>query len=403
MATPPKVRDRGIFVEGFRSTFTRTLGITDFSGDSKYRALVEPVAAALNEVTQTTQTLYEARQLSTATGRDLDDLAFEVMGSGRLAATQAYSTKESMNVAFYVSQGTFGDLFVGSYTVPAGTRIYTERNQNEQNLSLDFLTTEDVVLERTASAVFIPVRASLAGRLFNVGAHVLRNHTVGLTGLRVTNFYPILNGRDRETDEQLRFRISRHSGSLIARNTDSVLLSALEVPGVISSKIISGYYGPGTCAAIILCTDYESNSDTLRSVQNRLDKNRIPGLAVIASHAVKNDLSLEVTLEVKKNLSAQEKTAFETKLIRDMKNLVREAGLGGSLVRSDMESLIRSSASSLLAKPNVDKKRIKTLYSARDIATNYFDNLEIESEAIYLEEDEYADISSIEVTYVEVA
>ena len=403
MAVSPKVRDSRSFVESFRNTFTRTLGITDFSGDSKYRTLVEPVANALSEVTQVTQTLYNARQLSSATGKDLDDLAFEVMGSGRLAGTQAFATKESMNVVFYVANGTFGDLFSGSYTVTAGTRIHSDRNQNEQNLSLDFYTTEDVQLERTASAAFIPVRAALVGRLFNIGSHVLRNHTVPLTGLRVTNFYPILNGRDRETDEQLRFRVSRYSGSLMARNTDSVLLSSLDIPGVITSKIISGYYGPGTCAAIILCTEYESNADTLRSVQIRLDKQRIPGLSIIASHAVKNTLNLEITLEVKKNLLAQEKTSFEARLLRDLKDLVKSAGLGGQISKSDMEAIVKRDASNLLAKPTVEKSRIKTLYSSRSTAISYFDSLEIQSETLYLEEDEFADIDTIEVNYIEVA
>lgn len=402
MPTAPTVKNPATILGGFKTSFSRLLGVNDYTSDSKLRAITEPLAKEIIDLNEAQLNLFNARNPSTARGLDLDALALEA-GISRNPASFAFVTASSRCLAFYVTSGSFGSLFEGAtYTIPANTRIHSTPNGNDKNSTVSFYTTEDVVLEAAETVVFVSARAQYATKEHNVDAYVLNSHNVPLNTLRVINFFPILNGTDRETDEQLRFRLSRVGSANTSRNADRGLLAGLSVPGVLLVKTLPGYYGPGTNAVIVLGTDMEVSPNLLRSVQDRLDRDRVAGVRSLAVGAVKNLLVPEMVLEVKQGITAAEKTALQARLISSLKDLCRAQGLGGAVSLNSLEEVIRVTAGSYLTSPTSTKKRIVNLRSQRDTEnTRYFRNKLVYQGTIQLEEDEYADVENISVRYVE--
>jgi hypothetical protein len=146
----------------------------------------------------------------------------------------------------------------------------------------------------------------------------------------------------------------------------------------------------------------EVSPSLLRSVQDRLDRDRVAGVRSVAVGAVKNLLVPEIILEVRQGVTAAEKTALQARLISSLKDLCRAQGLGGTVSLNSIEEAIRTTAGPYLANPMSTKKRITNLRSQRETEnTRYFRNKLVYQGTIQLEEDEYADVENISVRYVE--
>jgi uncharacterized phage protein gp47/JayE len=243
MAFLPERKNSLTLAKEFRQKLSQRTGLTDFDADSKIENLisifVDEIVNSRNEVLGA----FQSMQISTATGNQLDSIGQD-LGLPRFAETAAFSLKREQNVAFYVNSGTFGDLNSGSdIVVPAGTEIYSEENQNDFGKRIVYKTTSSLTLSASAVIGFADARAVASGSGSNIGSGTLLNHNLtSYPGLKVVNFFSILNGRNEESDKNYRFRLSKRYDMLASSNDSKLHLESLKVPGVLDTRIINGYY-----------------------------------------------------------------------------------------------------------------------------------------------------------------
>jgi len=276
MASLPIRRNLYDVLNDFKYSFENNLGISDFSADSKLRALVEPLA---NEaITLREETIYaiESSRLSTATGKDLDEIGNN-WGIERLLSRKASSPAKERSVAFLTVSGTFGAINGGAdLTIPKGTVLYTDAVVNDNSKVIRFVTTEEAIGSSGSSVVYVSAEAEFSGGMNNIPRRVLKHHN--FTGyadavnesLICTNLSPILNGRDVESDESYRYKISLKYSSLLKVNDDSLFLKSISVPGVASIEILKGYFGIGHNAIVVFGPEGYVADSTLMAVGDRV-------------------------------------------------------------------------------------------------------------------------------------
>jgi len=407
MPITPERKNSLLIARDFRSQFTSRTGITDFDTDSKSDALIQVFLDQVIDARNEAIGAFYGNLISNATGEQLDIIGQD-MGLPRLAETFAEGHRSDQNLAFYVSSGNFGDLNgAADILVPAGTRIYSDANENELGAEISYLTTQDVTLPASSTVQFFGARCKASGPIGNVGSSVMRNHNftnyVAGTGLRAINFYSLLNGRAQESDRNYRFRLSRRYDTLSTSNHTRLHLRALRVPGVLDTRIFSGFFGIGTVAVVVLGAENQSNPALVRAVQARMLDLSGPGMdiSVTAATAVYFDLEMEV--KTLRTLSGGEKRQVEATMKRALRNHFRSAGIASSisLLQAAKEVQSYTQGSVRLVSLGKPAEIFKTVYIRRGpsggIATER-DLLENGSYA--LDRDEFADLGTFSVTYL---
>lgn len=407
MPITPERKNPTQLARQFREQVTNRTGITDFDVDSKADALIQvfldQVLAARNEAIGA----FYSNQISNAQGPHLDILGQD-MGVSRLRETYAEIYDVDQSLAFYVSSGTFGDLNGGSdIVIPAGTRVYTDSNENELGAEVSFRTVKAHTLPAASTMFFVGARATASGAIGNVGASVLKNHsfanyTAG-NGLRVVNFYSVLNGRAQETDRNYRFRLARHYDTLSTSNYAKMHLTALRVPGVLDTRVVSGQYGIGSVAVMILGAENQSTASLISAVQARLNDIAGPSIDIRAVPATAAHFDLELRVKALRALTATEKRQFEAQMRRAMRNYFRTVGLGGSVslldASQEMQSYIRRGVR--LTSQGRPTDIFKTVYVRKGPSGSTSTERDLlENQDFSLSDDEYADLGTFSVTWL---
>jgi uncharacterized phage protein gp47/JayE len=409
MAIAPEQKNPLDLVRGWRAKIGARTGITNFSADSVTRALMDVLAQEVSQVRQSQLESFYASQLSRASGKQLD-LIGEDMGLPRLQPTFSSASVSEHNFAFYVETGTFGSINGGSsITIPVGTILYSDQNQNELNARVEYETIQSVTLSAANAIGYCGAKAVTAGPFYNVGANVIRNHNfsgyvgAGAGGLKVMNFFAVLNGRSQEPDDRYRFRLSRNYDRLISRNDSRIMLNALQVPGVLDVKILPGFYGIGTSAVVVLGPDYEVSLSLIAAVQSQLDVMSVPGLRVLATPATKVQLDLQLELSPIKDLSALERRQIETDVRRVLKNLLRSVEIGGTVSLKELEKAVHENARAVLKmgrRTGSEVRMFKNVYIRRGAATGTMSERELLLlTSVTLEPQEFFDLGTVEFSY----
>jgi len=406
MASAPELKNPFEMIKDWRTRIGARTGITNFSSDSAMRSLMDVVAQEVSLVRESQVNTFYSSQISRATGSDLDTIGQD-LGLPRLQPTFASTNAREQNFAFYVDSGTFGDINGGNdITVGTGQELYSDERQNELGVRIKFLTTQAVTLDSASSVGYVSVKAETAGQNYNVGSGVIRNHSFtdySGSGLKVTNFFAVLNGRSQETDSSYRFRLSKKYDQLASRNDTRLLLSSLQVPGVINLKLIPGYYGIGTTAAVVLGADFEASPSLISSVQSRLDQIAVPGLSVVAVSAVKVSVDLELLIGTTRSLTVAAQRQFETEIRRIAKAYFRGLDLGGTLSLSELETIFKERTSVAIRigrRLGGVQKVFKKVYLRRETATlSSSEREELTASAVSLEGHEFFDLGTIDFSY----
>jgi uncharacterized phage protein gp47/JayE len=391
MAIVPSTKNFLQLLRGMRAEIADTTSINTFDRDSKTRALMDVFTQEQIDLRTQAQEVFYANQVSSAKGQDLDRIG-ESHGVPRQEVTFAGTVAGSQNVAFYVDTGTFGTINSGlDILIPAGTSVFSAPNNNELGETIKFTTTENVTLLSTSSLAYVAVTAVNSGPDYNVGSGTLRNHnflsysdSINNT-LKIINFFPILNGRSRERDSQYRFRISQQMVRIKQVNDTAIRLNSIDVPGVINTKIISGYYGVGTVGVIVLGADNESNSELVNAVQSRLDRLRGPGLRIIASPSVETLIDLELEIKSVRDVVAQERRTSEEQIKKIILTYLRSAGIGGTVSLQD----------------GGRTKLFKNVYLRKGFSNGSMSERErLIVDTFALDEDSYADLGNITFSWM---
>ena len=400
--------ERKNYVTTIRSAQTRLRSRTNlniFTQDSKAGSLTDIVADQHVENRAQMIAALESRSISTARGRDLDSIGRE-RNVNRLAATKCMATASERSFGFYVSAGTFASVNATSFVIPKGTKITSNPNQNEFNLSIEYVTTSAVTVQPTDSIIYVGIEAVASGSEQRVGFGTLVNHNVSNVSnpslLLCTNFYPILNGRDEELDEAYRFRVISEYDRSINLNRNKVRMDAVRVPGVIDVKTVPGYYGIGSAAVTVLGSDYSTNTNLVSGVQSLLDSERGPAsrINVISATRVFFDLELEISSSIA--LNAREVTQAKNSIRLAVFNYLRSIEIGGFVSLSDMFNEITRSLNGNIRARNTEggTSVFKNVFIRKGNNVSAPDERErLIGDFYSLDSISYADLGTIDVTF----
>jgi uncharacterized phage protein gp47/JayE len=341
-------------VNDFKTKIIGRTGLTNFDRTSKVRALSQSLIDELIFLREEHIAAARANQLSTSRGTYLDELGAKC-GLRRFTMRHASASQAELNVAFYVESGTFGDInSANPISIPVGALVLTDPNSNELNSAISFRVTP-TTLAANESIAYVSVQAEVAGTGSNIGASVIRRHNVtGYTdvannSLKVVNFYPILNGINDETDDSYRSRIYNHYNTLITSNELRLRLRSLEVPGILDTNVVPGYYGIGSTAVFALGPENQTNPMVLRTLQSRLNDWKPPGgnLMATAATEVLFDFNLKITSAGA--LTAAQIARIKTDINRILLGYFGGTNLGGQVSLKAIATLFQKKLSGIVS------------------------------------------------------
>lgn len=297
--------------------------------DSTVNMFAETVSDELVFVRRQVENYFNNSQPSNASGNDLDRIAFEMYGLTRIPDSYAESNANERNFYFYPDRGVFGDLNSGNdIVIPEGTLISTERDAN--NSPIVYRTISNVILDAESRQAFFSAIAVNSGFGHNVDSNSLVFHNftdysmVNFGGLNVSNIYPVLNGRDLESDDDFRFRLSNFLTSQSNLNVDAITLRALLVPGVVDIRVIPSYNGIGTVGVILFNSGKETNTNINSMVQSRINELRLPGRKIIVNQGIKVIFEFQLRVYVRSNISEAAKERIRTNTKQQVYSLIKK-------------------------------------------------------------------------------
>lgn len=392
------------YLQTFQDRLRNKTNINLFEKDSKTQAIIDVFAEQLLNDRREVINAQASQQISQATDEALEKIGSSI-GLPILLETYAKVSKHELSLAFYVEQGTFGDLNNGSdFTIPKGTLVKSTALQNDLGKVISYSLTEDCICYAEDTITYASAKAEASGSDFNVGSSVLRTHNftgyASKTGLLVLNFYPILNGRKRESNDQYRYRISQFYSTTATNNEMKAKLLALSVPGVVDTKIIPGHFGIGTVALVVLGTEYQTNDKLLNAVQQTVNNFALPGVKTIVTAAVNCLVDIEVTVKATRALSSTDQLRIKNTLKRITVNYLRSKGLGGTFSLSELGKIWSRSTNGVLQFSNVSTDIFDHIYVRRGYVNASTTERDTVAGVYYtLESDEFADLGTLTINF----
>ncbi len=391
----------------FRTNMTSRTGLTAFERDSKVRVLSDTLSEEVIALREEQIAAEYMKQLPNARGKALDTIGDNV-GMLRFRAGHANATSDERTVGFFVESGNFGAINSGSPIVLSGTEtISSDPNTNELNTSVDYVLTRPITLAAVDALQYVSVRAVNLGTQSNVGSGVLRRHSVvnytnsASNSLKVTNFYPVLNGTDDEPDEAYRFRLANHYNRLLTNNDTRMKLTALTVPGVVNSRTEPGYFGIGTAGVIALGPENQANTRLISSLQERLNGLRLPGGEYIAVPGVEVTFDFEIEVNPNKPLTNTQNIRLRSEINRAFLDYFRQLTIGSVVDLKLMSTATqrRMATVASFANRNGDRNRIfKRVYVRKSYAGAASDERSRVATGVYaLGRDEFASLGTLNI------
>ena len=219
-------------------------------------------------------------------------------------ADETYGVQRFGQAKASVSDGILFRNNSGSpITVLEGTLLSDGVSFNESG-TVYRVTSEVTVPEGgTAFASGIAVQS---GFEHNVEENFFTRHNTGIAGLSVSNIYPIVNGRDIESDSNFRARLLSYLPSVTSNNLEWLRLSLLDVPGVLNIKFIQGYNGLGTMGVFASTAGNKTNSEIKTLIESRIQEIKTPGDKLVYNEAYRKIFDITVELIHSRNYSTSE-------------------------------------------------------------------------------------------------
>lgn len=274
--------------------------------------------------------------ISTAVGSNLDSIG-EFFGVVRRTSTSA-TTVGTPNAVKFTNSGLV------AASVPGGTRIWATDAPDRA-----YFTTLNLLIS-PGSQGYTDVTAAGEGVYYNTAANTLVNHSLADTNITVTNELPIVTGRDIETDENYRVRISREILRKEGANLTAVREALLEVPGVRDVLITNMARGTGTLDALIYGYDREVPSAVIDVCQRVLEETVAAGISAVARAPITKSVDVTVKLTLKSSAIFSQVRSMVSAAIRGyIDNLPIEDGTGnGTLVFAELAARVQEASEDIV-------------------------------------------------------
>lgn len=334
--------------ESMNASVQNKLGNVYNGVDSTVSILTESISSEIINLRRENESLFQANQLSNASGEDLSQVAFEMYGINRFAPSFARVSVESVNLHFYVDSGTFGEINGGiAITIPEGTLVSTEDSFLDNNLIYRIANTYELGADE--NYVYCAAVALNPGSYANVSSNSLNYHNfvnyseVLNDGLKVTNKFAIVNGQDEEMDSSLRYRVSNFVQSSVNKNDDAISLKALSVPGIKEVRVLRSYFGIGTLAVVAFGQGRELTKDVSALLEDRLFELRMPGQSVTVVPGITSYLDFKIRVYIKSGISTIEKENSISLIKQNVANLIKEKEFNNFIDFNEISRIIQRS------------------------------------------------------------
>ncbi len=394
----------------FQARLGSRAGLTNLGADTAARSLVDVLSRQIIDDRNSTRAAFLGNQLTTAQNRDLDNVGNKRKGLTRLQASFAEVNRFESSLAFFVEGGgTFGSINGGAdIFLPAGTSI-TSRVNDAGLSAVEYLVLEDTVLLAGNTIAFISARAKSAGTSQNVGPNVLETHNLtsytdaASETLKCTNVYSVINARDKETDDQFRYRLSQHFSSIRTANVSKLKLDGLVVPGVLDVRVLPGYLGIGTAGVIVFGAEGYSTSRMVRQVQQNLLTMAAPGLKAIAIPGVVATIDFDMQLLTREAISEEQKVLLERGIRRSLRRYFSTQVSETVINLTDLRDFLLRENRDLFAVTTAQGRDslFNKVFIRRGYGTSLTlsDRVTLDTNTYSLSEDEYATLGSLTLQF----
>jgi uncharacterized phage protein gp47/JayE len=355
------------------SYLIRNTDITYFSDGSIARAIVETNNFEITRLQQYVSSVFQNSFLSTASGIYLD-MWGDTLGLTRIIPSKAESLIEDGAVRFYVTSGTLGTRLPnptssGLGLIPSGTTI------TDATGTVEFVVTKAVSFPVNSRSAFVPVISSDTGAKGNVGARQLVVHDLGDNTVKVTNDISISSGKDTESDEEYRFRLTKALTSRYGSNTTSVEVASAITPGVSQVELLEYARGAGTFDVLLIPQGNKITESIKESTRRAIGQ--VAAFGVSFEVREPEYVAVKITLQLifKLAVTDAQKESLKAQVQSNLLAYIANIPLGGELVINQLR------AASLIS-PSI--KDIKILELFIDCRSRTLRNVQLREDELFI-------------------
>jgi uncharacterized phage protein gp47/JayE len=307
--------------------------ISYFGQGSVARNIIDAVAREIEYVYDSIDMNMSQSKLVTASGAFLDLIA-QQYGITRLPGTVSSVLAEDKAVRVYVTSGRLADRLgqvAGQGLIPSGTKIYN------RDRSVSYTISNSVAYPLSATSVYVPVIPTdpSRGTGNNVAQGSLVSHDMG-SGVFTENLVSIVGGTDPESDEELRLRISRTTGTSVPGSKTSVTQAAFSNAGVSDLKIFNAKHGAGSFEILVVPTSGNVSGSVLDYVRNAVNSVVPFGIRFTVRGPRPVGLSTIVQLDMKRGSLSGDRASAVSSANAAIRRYLAEIPMGGELIVNRM-------------------------------------------------------------------
>jgi uncharacterized phage protein gp47/JayE len=323
--------------------------ITFLSPGSKARMLVDILSEELGLQASQFDLNVASGLLRNATGNILDYIG-EIFGLERLQEVKATVSNFEQNFVLYTAGNNFGEINGAlDIVIPAGA-MRIANNDSFSSDSVIYTNTEKITLKTTESRVFFSAQSVVTGGSANIGSNSLVHHDFlnyrdSLNrSLLVTNNHSIAYGRNREADDNYRYRIQKERISSEAGNETAIRLGLLVIPGIADVTRIPYARGIGTCDWLISSTSVIVSDELLSLAQDVINDKQSSGMSNIAKSPVLIGTEYIFAITYKGRLEDRQKESIKAIIKTNISNYVNNLGIATPLILDQIIRIVLSSS-----------------------------------------------------------
>lgn len=303
------------------------VGITNTMPGSVIRTIVESVLAEIDIQNYTIGQIYNAMNIDTATGENLDAIV-SILGITRKQATYAEGT-----VIFGRS-----DIYNTDIAIQYAQIVSTKQNNNNGNIYEFIVVDNDAKLKAGELQTTVNVRALEPGSIF-LPVNTINVMNTPIIGIEyVTNIVELNSGTNMETDDELRERAKQALAGL-GKGTSTALRSALrELPYVVDAVVMDANRGIGTADIIVITSDIPPSIPSINEINRVIDITKSAGInvGVIYPTIRTQDINIVITDMTGASVSREIINKANDAVIKYCNNL----SVGDILIVSQLERII---------------------------------------------------------------
>jgi uncharacterized phage protein gp47/JayE len=342
--------------------------LTFLSPGSKARMLVDILSEEIGLQALDFDANSGAALLRNASGNVLDFIG-EIYGLDRLEEVRSSISNAEENFILYTTGANFGSINNGQdIVIPSGAMQISNQESLGSN-SVIYVNTEDIVLRSTESRIYFSAQASNSGRNSNTGSNILNfhnftNYADSLSrSLLVTNNHGISYGRDRESDDNFRYRIQKEKISSEAANETSLRLGLLVIPGVADALPIRYARGIGTCDWLITSSSVIVSEDLITLCQEVIDERQGVGMSNLARSPILIGAEFSFSVSYKGKIEDRQKESIKNTIRNSVADYVNNLDIGEALILDQIVRIVLTSSDLIESMGDVDSSdNFKNIY-----------------------------------------